>query len=813
MSRVVAASAVVGTMMAVCACPASPPPEPIAPSAPLAAQSRAGATFLDVRELPARPPLTIIGREGDPRPGLVAAIATGQSPEMNAALAGLLAGRLEAAGVAVDAVSDGAGFRLLLTLGDGGASPFLEALALAMASPLRADEPALERARAHVAALRRRPLDSPALLPLARCAARGADIASTMTWRNDAPGLGRLETARREGFVRQRTAIAVVGPQELGEDVAGDLADVDGWPDGTPSPATWPDAEAHGAFRSPSVDAGRLRLDVAVRVGSAVAASTVARQLAGPTPLVGKLGALERPWRVAAVEATALPRGGCLSLRLTESPMAGPTITDEEGIARASASAAEAVRVLQAELDLALAEPAEAFEVTREIIEADAAIDVASRAAWWILSQPVERPPRLATALVVSAEDATTASPDDEAITTAYRDAVARAERPPTTDLAGRQVAVEPGQGQLWILVGNPCALSHEGSWDAGRAALGAAAASAGALSEEVTVEPWVTGHGVGILAHGGMRRPDEPAAALARRVADAAGRAYTMVAPPQDRLQEAKMAALAAFGGERGVALAAFAERASPSYPGWLAPWGQPDRLASVDAVDAAARWAEVVRGPTRIAVIANHDAAQADVAVRRVERWLPPTSVGDRCAERADTEAPRPGVRALAAGRDPVASAILGVAFPAEERAAAATTRAWLLDADGPLRSALASLVRHLDVRVVEGGGRAALVVLLQTSRDRMGPARKAAREILASLGHKPPDEATFEALRREHDRAELRHRALAETRIGRLWANRGPDEPPSYAAYQQWLGRRLDPSQLIVVSEALGDDASAP
>lgn len=810
MSRLVAALALVSTALAASACPGAPPPEPITPSAPLSAKSRAGATFLDVRELPERPRLTLIGRQGDPRPAVVAAIAAGQSPELNAALAGLLAARLEAAGVVIRAVSDGTGLRLLHTVEDDGPEKLIEALAVAMATPIRADEPALERAVAHVAALRDHPLDAPALVPLARCAARGADVASATTWRNDAPGLGRLETARREGLVRQRTAIAAVGPEELGEEVAEALSETEGWPDGTPSPPTWPDGDSHGAFRSLAVGAGRLRLDVALRVGSAVAASTVARELAGDAPLGGKLGALPQPFRLAAVEATALPRGGCLSLRLIPSASAGPVDTDEEGLVDVAAAAAHTVRVARAELEVALAEPARAFEVTREIIEAEAAVDVASRAAWWILSEPVERESRLATALAVSTANTTPASPDDEAITTVYRDAISDAPTPATSGIAGQRLAVEPGQGQLWLLVGNPCALSHEGVWDAGRAALGAAAAAASTTSDDVTIEPWVRGDGVGIVAHGGMRSPDEPATTLARRVADAAGRAYTRVSPPVDRFDQAQAAALAAFGGERGLALAAFAERASPSYPGWLAPWGHPDRLASVGPLDAEARWGDVVRGPTRVAVIANHDATQAEVALRRLERWLPPTTIGDECPERRTTEPARVGVHRLTSGRDPAGSAILGVALPAGERASAALTRAWLVDRDGPLRRALGPLVRHLDVEVVEGGGRAALAVLLQTSRDRLGPAREAASTALSSLATKPPDEATFDAVLREHEGSELRASALAKTRLGRLWTGHAAQDPPSYDDYVQWLGRRFGAAHLIVVSEGL-DEAS--
>lgn len=75
---------------------------------------------------------------------------------------------------------------------------------------------------------------------------------------------------------------------------------------------------------------------------------------------------------------------------------------------------------------------------------------------------------------------------------------------------------------------------------------------------------------------------------------------------------------------------------------------------------------------------------------------------------------------------------------------------------------------------------------------------------------MATKPPDEATFDAVLREHEGSELRASALAKTRLGRLWTGHAAQDPPSYDDYVQWLGRRFGAAHLIVVSEGL-DEAS--
>jgi hypothetical protein len=773
-------------------CPAPPPRPPLAPTTPLGAKSRAGATTLDVRELEGRPKLTLVGRDGDPVAALVIAFAVDRGPVLGAALAGLLQARLVASPAVAPkprVESDGSGLRVHAQVPDE-PDVLLRAIAQAIADPIRPGEPGLERAAEWVGALSRAPLDSEALVPIAECAGHGSVVASAVDWRNDRAGVAVLEAARQQVLVRERTVIAVVGTAAVGERVADALAQVDGWPAGKAVDVA-SSAPRHAAFRSNALATGAWRLSLGVRVGNAVVAAAMARQLRATSPLQRKLGGLELPWRLTTVDATARPVGGCL---VVEAEPARPLPDD-----RAMASAAEAMATIRDDISVGTQQLHGAFEVTREIIEAPTADDVAARAAWWVLSRSVERAPVASSALATSAADATVRSADDASLSADYRQRVADRKAPTAT--LDQRVAVEAGQGHLWLLVGNPCALSQEGLWDAGRAALAAAASAQAVTSADVVVEPWVGPAGVGILAHGGLTAADESPLALAERVADAAGRAYTALSWDPAAFDATRRSVLRTIGGDRGAVLAALAERASPAYPGWLAPWGAPSRLASADAIDVAERWAALVRGPRRVAVIANTDEAQGQRAVERLGRWLVKAS-GERC-DAAPVGEPAKTGRHEMIGHEPGSTVAVAVAFPDQELAEATLTREWLAAPNGPLRGVRAST--RLEVELLAGAPRATLAVLAQVANDDREQTESAIVAALVALGRQAPDEAAHAEAQRRFRTSQLARRAHPARRVAELWSTRPPMIAPDRTTWSAWLARRLSkPDALVVLAE---------
>ncbi|KYF47880.1 hypothetical protein BE08_38280, partial [Sorangium cellulosum] len=84
---------------------------------------------IEVRALEARPRLTLVSRDGDPAPALVASVATDLGSVATTALATVVEARLLAAGFDVDARIDRSAFRVRLLVKDAArVAPFLRAL-------------------------------------------------------------------------------------------------------------------------------------------------------------------------------------------------------------------------------------------------------------------------------------------------------------------------------------------------------------------------------------------------------------------------------------------------------------------------------------------------------------------------------------------------------------------------------------------------------------------------------------------------------------------------------------------------------------
>ncbi|MEZ4440310.1 MAG: hypothetical protein R3B72_14530 [Polyangiaceae bacterium] len=755
-------------------CPPSRVSEPVmGTDEPLAAHGRAGATSVEVRDRPDAPKVALLGREGDPLPGLVVAVTTGFAAADNAALAGLLQHRLAAAGHPSEVLADGAGLRVR-PLSVDGADAYLAALAVAVRAPLSPGEGGIAAARERLEALRRDPLDADALVPIAACRASGAVRPAAIPATVD---LADLERLRGQALVARRMAVAAVGPNDFGETVDRAVMNAAPWPAGEAASLDWP-TPSHDVFRSRTVPSGSLRLEVAVRLSRAVLASSYARELDGASPLEHKLAALPSPWRLRRAGAVARAEGGCLHLVLEPETPASPNPEQ---------SAAAALAVVERDVRIAGAEPSDAYAVTREIIEAQRAEDAAARAAWWVLSRPSDRPNVLSSALGTSADDVLVTSPDEAELATLYRERIAASPEPSTGEVAARRIQVEVGQGEMWLLVANPCAARHEGAWDAGRGALGVASVvlAARPRAGEVRLEPWVSADGVGILAHAGLARPDEAPAALAERLGDAVGRAYSTVRLEPPAFERAQARVLETAGGRQGQALAAFAALVAPDYPGWIAPWGDPGRHASLTLAQSASRWVDLVRGPTRVAILANVDEAQAAVAGDRLDRWLPGATTGDLCPHT------HPAGSEVAARRDVATGAtrgLVGLSLPPAQRGQAELTLAAFRAPGGPLEAALAPHHAAFDVALVGGEPGLALVVAVRAEASRLDAALTAVEAAWDGLASRA--EAAHEAARRDAERMRLEQRASPAERLVRLWTGSREAALPDATSWGEWL-----------------------
>jgi hypothetical protein len=330
-------------------------------------------------------------------------------------------------------------------------------------------------------------------------------------------------------------------------------------------------------------------------------------------------------------------------------------------------------------------------------------------------------------------------------------------------------------------MLASPCGVAEEEVREPGLGALATLAAlETRKHADGVTLEPWITSDGIGVLAHAPFRDEREGPTDLARRVADAAARAFTATAPPPDGYAAARAALLDHLdrtAGPQGAALAAFAAAAAPDHPSWIEPFGLWSKIAGASAEGVRLRALALAQGPLRVAVLANADAGQAAAAADAVDRWLAPLGTARTCRAQPSA-AIRPGhYETRLPDGAPFAQALLGAPVPpprAPGRDLAEITVA-ALDGEGSGTPGLlaASLVDATASARLLGGARApVLVVDVRAPTDSLAAATAEVKALLLRL----PTSVTDTDLTRAAaawERRERAARADPRRRLTDLWS----------------------------------------
>ena len=809
-----------GALVAACSSGPTPRHGPGAePRSALSSLPEGSIGRIEVRRIEARPRLTLVSRNGDPSPAIVAAIAADLGSVPSTALAAVIEGRLKAGGFDVDTRADRSALRVRWLPPDASrVAPFLAALAAALRQPIVAGAPELQLAAERIQGLYRNPLDAAELEPVAACTGRlGVVAREPSTDIASAAGARDLEAWRRAALVASRTSIAAVGPATFCLAAATALEQVDGWEIGVPAADTWPTGDTVGVYTSPTLGKRDARVSVALRVGDPHAAVAAAERLGAPdSPMLARLSTLGRPWRAVEVVGAARPRGGCVSVTLEASSQPDATPIEQ--------AAALATAIVRQEIRVELGGPHEPTVVTRQILSAADPREAASRAAWWALAGSIEGSPersaitlgvaplsdRPSTAGRPGADPAAQLEPARQRFQAGLERALAAVSGAP---VAERRVAVEQGQGELWLLLASPCGVTDEGAQDAGATALAAATAVQAQRSTGAQIEPWITPDGVGVIAHAAIRDPDETPAALARRVADAASRTLAATSMSLETLGEARAATLEHLertAGRSAAALEAFTGAIAPEHPSWLEPFGVWSRVANGGIEAVRLRWQAIGAGPLRVAVLANADAAQSAAAASAVDRWLAPRVSEPRPCAAPPAMTPRSGRFDVRLPRGtPLAQAILGAPIPPASAAGHehAQLLALALDGgDGLLAGALRGQTSgaRASARILGGARAAALMIDVRAPLDGLEPAVGEVKALLARLGQAGPSEADLTRAAAAMARRERSLRADPRRRLVELWIGRpgGPAARPTLAAWRQWIASAMKESSLVVV-----------
>jgi hypothetical protein len=727
-----------------------------------------------------RPALSVVEREGDTLGAVSVAVTTeGIAPDRGAmvavALGALVEERLAARGVADASVVGGwNGWRLrALVASPAAGARLVDATREAMLAPVVAQDPALLAVARRLTVLGRRALAERALVDVARCTGEAYGTGDEAT-----PDATELEVWRRAAHGLGRIAIATAGDAALADAVAAALTRAPAWPRGAPiAPSAWPPPDARPVVYDASgeIPPGAARIVVTVRTTAPERAVAAAAALGDPRgPLASRLAALDPPTRVRSVVATAHVDGGCVAATVDLSP--------RDLVSDAPSRIATAAALARQELAVEVADVAAAPQLGRALAtRASDPREAAERSAWWGLAGRRAGPDEVRTGLAVGV--ATTRDLEGTSATAPRRgqhlpDAVTGGgpDPPPRSGVRAMplfadalvaeidratiawhalvvegRTRVERGQGEVWVLLASTCGTLLEGTRDAGTGAavVTAAAMQAAADAGDARVEPFVSADGIGVLVHGPARAGESPQA-HARRLADVAGRALAADALDADRVAQARTALLARAAEPEARALAALGGILAPSHASWVDPLGTSFGLGAASDAAIATRAAAIRASPFRVAVIANSDSAQADIAVRAVDRWVTRRPNEARSCPSLPTLAPaRAGTYAVELPPKAASEAILAVPLAGADEAARFAAAGVAAALDGPggllaravggtLQGDLPSvpLARAWSAAVVGGPRSPALVLRLVASDSWLDAAVAQTRALLDRL-----------------------------------------------------------------------------
>src|SRR5207237_4124044 len=106
-------------------------------------------------------------------------------------------------------------------------------------------------------------------------------------------------------------------------------------------------------------------------------------------------------------------------------------------------------------------------------------------------------------------------------------------------------------------------------------------------------------------------------------RVARALARALSLHDASGNAFATAQSQLFAAIGGQPRPGYARLLDALAPDHQAWLEPRGTWAALADANRDSVGARGRDLLRGPLRIAVLANQDDAQAAATAHAFERW----------------------------------------------------------------------------------------------------------------------------------------------------------------------------------------------
>lgn len=719
------------------------------------------AARVSSQDSPYRPRLTLVEREGDPERGVALAVYVPASASSALALSMLVEARVRDAGLeSVTVHPSASGFimhALAATTED--VRRFVQVSNSALTSPVTAAD--AERVAIHWRAAAPRQTSAASEAAVARCSGElilgpDAEAAATIPAR-----LAAWLAAVRAGDA----AFAVVGPRDYLDAGAESLADVAPWTRLGSTGGLVFGGELAGAR---ALTTGEQNLSVALwGVPAPIAVASAERLGAEDSLLSARLAAGFPPWRVWRV-ASNLSRGGaCLRVDLQAS--GAPPSLD-------AVAASVANTVDELEYTIARVKPGP-WVVAKQVLVMEGPDQAAAVAAWQAVTAEATTPEPSPRRMVHFAGPlADGANPERASSGLAAPPGAS----PPSLDM---RRSIEPGQGQFWMLLATPCGTNAEDGTSAG--ALGLALHAAALENDrelDVSLEPWLSVDGIGILAHAGPSAPHESAGAQAERVAEALARALLRTGPSPEHIATSRESLLESLPSGPAPGLSLALRQATANHPSYLDARGTWASLTAISARGAQLERERFVRGKLRVASLGNHDEAQLLGAERRLGSLLRSVDAGAvECPPRAAVSF-APGKYVVDASGVGDADAVVAIPLPpsvggpSEE----AQWTEWLMNRPGGwLHQALQrpGLVSTARARALGGASAAALVIEIHAVDDKHEEAVAQVRGLLERLRAGAANAADVRSARDHLAQLDATRRLNPRGRLVDLWRGTRP------------------------------------
>lgn len=792
--RALGAAAVLSASVAPCGCHVFGPARYGA--APLPAPAPTVPAQVEMRDVEHRPRISLVARLGDPSPAVAMAVAHDLGSTASTVLAAILQTRLEKLGFPqTQARPEALGLQVrALVHSPAEAGKFVRMATRALRTPLSAHDPALPAVARALEALEARSFSGSAEQAVAACTGElGVRVGAALVDPRSPAGLRRIEAWRKQVATAPSVAFAALGPAPLLNAAARALSETEAWPESPAPRDPWPTHDVTG------VDAagGDTRtLSVALRVGDGSVAIEAARKLAEPhSALSERLGSMDPAFHLERVVGTTRPRGACVRVDV-HAPGGKPAPRLQD--------VADATLVTLGEVHRALSAAASSeWTLEDSVLRPSDPRDAAAIAAWRALSGRLKPGPER----VFVSYSARRSTPRDSA---ALEQAIQRQRVRWQHLTLDQRARVEPGQSELWALIASPCGTVGESADDAGLSAMVVRSlATERPRIGDVRFEPWVSPDGIGLLAHAPRQGPHDTPEKQAARVGNALGRALvtTELSGTDVARTRANLLHELGPGPEPGWWLAV--ESAAPDHPSWLEPRGTWQSITSAATHAVEERRRELLRGPLRVAVIANWDRAQVATTSAAIERWLAPLRGDARECPAAAAVAPRHGELNLetSASVEPRAAAYVSVPLPhgpaglpreAEWTALLLNRQGgWL---DQALR--LPGLASSAHATVLGGSHAAALVIEVTAVDDKVDEAVAQVRGLLARLGQGAASADDAAIARRRFQQLDAAAALDPRQRIVDLWRGTRSAPTADLASLRRFQHEAFQPGREIVV-----------